>query len=244
MYDLAGMLGYYPQNKAPSVGQVTITLDESATFPVTIPSEDFVFTVQTTTGIGLTFESPEIFTVQTKPTDFDTDEAARQFDITVYEGKTVGTAAGRVNIGVSDGVTEWQEFNLPDQDVILSNFGDVLSIRLLIGNEPWTLQETLVESGENDAHFRWITKPGGITAVQFGDGTTGRIPPANIPINAIYRVGGGFRGNISTTDSSIIYEGTNATISAVSFPDSITQFSGGSNAVSYTHLTLPTICSV
>lgn len=193
--DLAAYLDYYPDNASPGGGDITV---EVASSPITIPKEQLLFSIQDEDGDVYNFEATADLTISSGLTG----------DVPVLEGSTQTD----VSLGQSDGVTEWQEFVIPDTGVILGLFGSREPVVITIDGDTWENKETLVNSTSSDRHFRILTKPSGITAVMFGNGGFGMIPPAGFPILATYRTGGGTGGNIRTTGAVVAYTGPNVNV--------------------------------
>lgn len=120
-----------------------------------------------------------------------------------------------VIIGESDGSTEWQEFNLPDIDIL----EDTLIIT--INSVTWTKVDTFVDSGNTDKHYRLFYNNDNSALIQFGDGTYGEIPGA-FEIEAEYATGGGSDSNVTAQNTITIYGGTDSNVNAVSNPGSLT----------------------
>ena len=135
--------------------------------------------------------------------------------IDCYQQETVEQAI----IGESDGLTEWQKFDLPDLNVL----EDTLVIT--INSVTWTKQDSMVESTSTDTHFLLRYNTDGSSYIMFGDGTYGAIP-GNFDIYSDYATGGGLDSNISATNKIIVYAGSDVDILAVSNPSALT---GGAN---------------
>ena len=124
------------------------------------------------------------------------------------------------NIGSSDGFSEFQEFDLPDVDIIQ----DTLTI--VINSETYTRVDTLVFSISTDKVFKQIYNTDGSSKIQFGDGDFGFIPPA-FDILANYAIGGGGESNVQAADRLNVYAGSNSNVVGISNPSTLT---GGANA--------------
>lgn len=136
--------------------------------------------------------------------------------VTCYQQQTKDT----VVIGESDGTTEWQEYNLPDLDILDD------TIEITINAASWTKVDTFVDSGAADRHLRLFYNNDNSARIQFGDGTYGAIPGA-FEIEADYAVGGGSDSNVTVTGNINIYGGSDSNVNAVSNPSSLT---GGDDA--------------
>lgn len=122
-------------------------------------------------------------------------------------------------IGTSDGSTEWQEFIMPDQNILLDT--QVITINSI----NWTRQDTLIESSGTDTHYRAFFDFDGNETIQFGNGTYGAIPGA-FDISGTYAIGGGAESNVSNIDGLNIYAGSDSNIEGISNPAALT---GGGN---------------
>jgi len=129
---------------------------------------------------------------------------------------------GQQTIGQSDGLTGWQEFGLPDADVIR----DTLSVT--VNGVPYTRVDTLALSKPYDTHYQQIYKSDGTSVVRFGDGEYGIIPP-NFDIIAEYATGGGSAANVTTLNAVSVYAGASSDVTGCSNATSMT---GGADAQS------------
>ena len=136
--------------------------------------------------------------------------------VTMYQQTTVDSYSA----GLSDGITEWQEFDLAD-NLVLED-----TITMTINSLSWTRVDTFIDSTASDRHFRLLYNTDGSSFVQFGDGTYGLIPPG-FNINVDYAIGGESNSNISVIDRINTYGGTDANVTGVSNPDTLT---GGADA--------------
>lgn len=118
-------------------------------------------------------------------------------------------------IGTSDGITEWQEFDLPDVDII----DDTLIIT--INAVQWTQVDSWIDSGATDKHFRLFYNDDNTSRIQFGNGVYGEIPGA-FDISAEYAVGGNSESNITVQDKINIYAGTDSDVTGVTNTDTLT----------------------
>jgi hypothetical protein len=129
------------------------------------------------------------------------------------------TLAAFVSLGTSDGVTEWQEFDLPDKLVL----SDQLTIR--INAITWTKVTTFVNSTSSSKHYIVIKKSDNQFAVRFGNGSYGEIP-GEFDIEALYSFGGGSDSNISSLNRLTIYSGQDSNLTGIT---NATVFTGGDN---------------
>jgi hypothetical protein len=134
--------------------------------------------------------------------------------VTAYQQESLSNS---IIIGESDGVTTWQEFELPDLKILSD------TIELTINSDSWTLVTTFVNSSSTDKHFKLIYLENGKAKIGFGNGVYGAIPGA-FDIFADYSYGGGLNSNISTLDKINIYAGSDSNVEGVS---NATTFTGG-----------------
>jgi len=134
-----------------------------------------------------------------------TDSGSGTHTITLFSGLSTffqqETISSAVTIGTSDGITEFQEFNLPDALVLDP------TLTITVNAVPFTKVTTFVNSISTSEVFKVIQKSDFTFAIQFGDGTFGKIPPA-FDIIALYAFGGGADSNISTVNTVKTYGGT------------------------------------
>lgn len=132
--------------------------------------------------------------------------------VVIYQQETLEST---VNIGTSDGITEWQEFDLPDSLML----EDTLVIT--VNAVTWTKVDNFVESTSVSTHYKVIVKSENQFAIQFGNGTYGAIPGA-FDINALYSFGGGIDSNVTVINGINSYTGNDSNITGASNPESIT----------------------
>jgi hypothetical protein len=135
--------------------------------------------------------------------------------VTMYQRDTVDWTS----IGTSDGVSSWQEFDLPDINVLED------TIEIKCNGLVYTAVDTFIYSIAGDRVFKVINLTDGGTRIKFPDGTYGDIPPA-FDVYAQYAVGGGTDSNVSVQDRINAYGGTDSNISGVSNSATLT---GGSD---------------
>lgn len=112
-------------------------------------------------------------------------------------------------VGTSDGITEWQEFDMPDQNILRD------TIEITINSDIWTRVDSFVYSILTDKHFKVIYKTDGNCKIMFGNGVYGAIPGA-FDIYSDYAIGGGVDSNITSYDKINSYGGGDGNISGVS----------------------------
>lgn len=127
-------------------------------------------------------------------------------------------------VGISDGVSEWQQFDLPDLLVLED------TITVTIGVDTWTKVDTFIDSISTDKHYRLLYKTDGKSYIEFGNGDYGSIPSA-VSIYVSYSYGGGVNSNITGINKINIYAGGNSDVIGVSNPAAMT---GGADEESLT----------
>lgn len=203
VYDLCAYLDYYLSPASPASGELEITVDP-ASVPKVILKNDLTFTVTDSDGNSVNFEAMGDLAI-TGPGNTGV--------VKVVEGTTVTD----VLVGASDGVTEWQEFLIPQSDVLPD------TVVVTVNSVEWERQNTLVNSEPTDQHFTVTRKPDGFFAVLFGDNTYGAIP-GPFPVYVSFRQGGGVIGNVKVSGSSVSYTGADSDVQNVTM---LADFSGG-----------------
>ena len=67
---------------------------------------------------------------------------------------------------------------------------------LTVGGDEWAAVSDFLSSASWDRHVRIREEPDGSWWATFGDGETGKIPPASAVVVATYRIGGDYSGNV------------------------------------------------
>lgn len=132
--------------------------------------------------------------------------------VTCYQQTSEDTA---IDLGDSDGITEWQEFDLPDTFVLRP------SIAVTVNSVPYTRVDTFVYSSASDTHYKLIQKSDDRCAIRFGNGTYGLIPPT-FPVLVTYAYGGGVDSNVYIANKINAYAGGDSNITGVCNPSSLT----------------------
>jgi len=98
-----------------------------------------------------------------------------------------------VQLGVSSGLPS-MEFLLPDSPVADGS----ISLYIQAGTQylKWTQVPHLIDYGPADMVYTADLDENDNTAIKFGDGVSGAVPPINSVIKAAYTIGGGVRGNV------------------------------------------------
>jgi hypothetical protein len=119
------------------------------------------------------------------------------------------TSISSQSIGQSDGITEWQEFDVPDSFALQDTFA------ITINSLPYTRVPTFIDSIASDRVYKVINKSSNRFSIQFGNGVLGIIPPA-FDIIIQYAYGGGIDSNVSVINKINQYGGTDTNIDGVS----------------------------
>jgi Baseplate J-like protein len=98
-------------------------------------------------------------------------------------------------IGTSDGTAE-QNFQIQDFPVVYNSV--VVWVQSGSTYKKWTSVTHLQDYGPNDSVYTTYLDSQNNMYIKFGDGISGAIPTINATIRAVYTVGGGTIGNITT----------------------------------------------
>jgi hypothetical protein len=185
--NLAALFGYSPSPQTAAKGSVTFTRVAGAGY-VFIPAGTQLY-AQESANRAIVFETDADHEINV--IDPDTEV------VTVTEGTTVS----QEEVGRSSGA-ERQIFPLFNKNVIKDSVivytkdGHIDSAT----NEPtlveWQPVPRMFDAVSTDRAFTTILDEHGYTYVRFGDGVTGVIPPAGVPIIVTYRFGVGAAGNV------------------------------------------------
>ena len=182
--NLAALFGYSPAPQTAAKGSVTFTKITDAG-DVEIPAGTQVY-AQESTNMSIIFEVDQDHVMEA-----DTEVCA----------VTEGTSVLGEEVGRSSG-TERQVFPLFNKNVIKDSVkvftkdGHIDSVT----NEPtlveWQSVPRMFDAISTDRAFTTILDEFGYTYIRFGDGVSGVIPPAGVPIIVDYRFGVGAIGNV------------------------------------------------
>ena len=125
--------------------------------------------------------------------------------VTMYQQTTTNDYI----VGTSDATTVWQEFILPDKNILKT------TVVVTINSVTWTRVDTFVYSGVADTHYKIKFMTDGSSSIMFGNGVYGIIPGA-FDIYVTYATGGGLNSNISVIGKINVYGGTDGNITGVS----------------------------
>ena len=174
--NIAALLNYLPNEPAPATGAVTLT--NTSAVSTTIPALTKVATNPDSTGTQIIFETDSAVTLS----------AGGASSVAITQGVTTLSE----QIGTSNGGTT-QSFKISKTGVIGS------SISININGITYLKVASLLDYGATDPVFTTYTNSEDYTYVKFGDGVSGRIPPAGSVIYATYRVGVGSLGNVGAS---------------------------------------------
>jgi hypothetical protein len=158
-------------------------------------------------------------------TEVTISDGSGNMTLHLYSGRATcyqQEAKALFSLGASDGVTAWQEYQLPD----LGLLDDTLVIS--VNGTPWAVVDTLALSKSYEAHYQLVFDSKGYARIRFGDGTYGAIP-GNFDVMTSYSIGGGAASNVTALNSISVYAGKSANISGCS---NATTFTGGADAQS------------
>jgi hypothetical protein len=188
---LAKLLGYTPTTSTAST--VTLTFADtrggtpSVAFVVPALTQVATSAVQDSNTNQIVFETNSAVTVPINGT----------ITVLATQGKTVGVSPVE-KIGESNGQPN-QVFKLAQSPVING------SISITVGGVNYYEVSYLIDYNSYDPVFSTYTNADNVTYILFGDNISGRIPPNNAEIFAVYRIGGGAEGNVAAgTIKSII----------------------------------------
>lgn len=172
---IAQILGYTPTNNIPAVATLTFTNSTGTAIVVPALTQVASATVVNGANAQVIFETDAEVTVPPNGT----------ISVLATQGET------KVDIvGSSDGTSD-QSFVLSETPVIND------SIFVTVNDTAYSAVQYIIDAGSSDAVFYSTTDAEETTTIIFGDGVSGRIPPANAQVIATYRIGGGTVGNVN-----------------------------------------------
>lgn len=190
---MTALVGYRPAKR--NAATVTLEFRNLTPTPTVIPQGTVVQTSMATD-------------MSLKPTYFETSAEVTvgpnsKAEVTAVEGYTVlGDDKNGEMLGISSGQA-WQAFTLP--------LGPVLhgSVRVMIQytqgwTQEWTQVEDIRAAPAQARVFQVQAYTNDAVRILFGSGASGAIPAAGSAIKAIYRVGGGFSGNVEAHTLTVI----------------------------------------
>jgi hypothetical protein len=201
--EIANILGYQITTTTPAT--TTITFSNTTASPVTIPA---LTQLATTTVVNsqsqqIVFETDAAVTVPARTISGGGVAISGSASVTATQGYTFSSETNKTSDGTPN-----QIFPLSQAPVIKN------SVAVTINGTPYTYVSSLIDSGMYDAVFTTLNDANGTTYLVFGDGISGRIPPASGNIVVVYRVGAGSAGNV--LGDTLKYFLTNATAGVTS----------------------------
>ena len=178
---IANILGYTPTDSVPST--VTLTFSNPTGAAIVVPALTQVASTTVVNGANtqIIFETNATISVPAA-----VGASPGQINVLATEGLTITDEL----VGNSDGTAD-QEFVLLEGSVI-SN-----SISVTVNDTVYNAVPYIIDAAGTDPVFYSTTDADEVTSVVFGDGVSGRVPPANSQILVTYRIGGGTQGNVS-----------------------------------------------
>ena len=207
------LIGYRLATAAPASASLSIRFPATCNDVVTITRGDAFATKSSKDRTSVRFEyTGEDLTIDCSTLNVETDTDNKQYKeqiINVEEGRLIKEDI----LGVSNGQPN-QRFLLSYPNLILRSLGAApqghQDITLLseLGAviQPWNLQESLAFSREEQLDYTIEIDEDDQSALVFGDGIFGAIPPAGAVIKVEYRVGGGLQGNVPAKSLTTIVD--------------------------------------
>jgi uncharacterized phage protein gp47/JayE len=202
LIQLLRLIGYELRPPAPAVANLLLSFDASETFPRTIPAGS-VFTVSTASGAALVFETEREFQVQNAQLTPPDSKGFRHLldPVPVVEGTTVTDEPDLVSDGTPNQLHTLARKPVVAGSIRVSVKETVQGGGQVVTETRWQETDSLATSSPGDRHFVVRRDAEGQATILFGDGVNGMIPPRNLPpsnlkIQVVYRVGGGTRGNV------------------------------------------------
>jgi hypothetical protein len=179
--NIANLLGYTPTSSVPAT--VELTFSNSTASAIVVPALTQVSTTTIVNGVNtqVIFETDSAVTVPAA-----SGSTLGQVAVDATQGETITEE----DVGSSNGTSD-QEFVLANTPVINN------SISVTVNDTVYASVPYLIDAGGTDPVFYATTDAEDVTKIVFGDGTSGRIPPANSEILVTYRIGGGTIGNVN-----------------------------------------------
>lgn len=183
--NLAALFGYTPAPQTAAKGSVVFTRVSGVSGAISIPAGTQVF-AQETNSANIIFEVDDLHSMTGT-----TEECA----------VTEGISVRNEEVGRSSGA-ERQVFPLFNKNVIKDSVEVFTKDGHIdpVTNEPtlveWTAVPRMFDAISTDRAFTTVLDEHGYTYVRFGDGVSGAIPAAGVPIIVSYRFGVGAAGNV------------------------------------------------
>ena len=129
------------------------------------------------------------------------------------------TIPAPIAVGISDGTTVWQEYNMPDLNILQS------TVVVSINSVTWTRVTNFASSGSGSTHYMLLYKSDGASYLLFGNGVYGKVP-GHYNIMVTYATGGGVASNILQVNKINSYAGSDSDVTGVYNPST---FIGGTD---------------
>lgn len=210
---LAQLLNYTPNDVSPATGAVTFTYQDTSG-SLTIPAGTTVATTSDSAGYQVAFTTDAAVTINTSTT-------------TGSVGITQGVKTSEI-IGTSDG-TIFQSFAI-SQPSVVTNGSDLV---ITVGSAVYQKVPFIIDYAD-DAVYATYTDGNGITYIEFGDGVSGKVPPAGAKITASYRYldTPGSLGNVSAGTITDVVDTPDGTVINNATVTNAAATSGGADAES------------
>ena len=167
--NMCKMIAYAPKNAKPSHVELKLSLRNPHGYDVTLPAGS---RLETRNGVSFETDSDAVIKA-----------GSVSANITATEGETFEEI-----IGVSDGEAD-QDFYLPRTSVIEIQ-------KIIIGGHVWKQADSVADRQPDEEVYMTEIDAWGRARIFFGDGHAGKIPAEDEEITAVYRIGGGVRGNL------------------------------------------------
>jgi Baseplate J-like protein len=191
---------------APSAAVVGDNLELPGVLPALTPGRPLVFTtLDGTVAQVVSVRRAELLASTTRvfwDAITPTPEGGWRLDDLRVHGNVARVSHGRTveeTLGASDGVTAFQRFTLKQSPVTVlpGVAGGEPELEVRVDEIRWDRVVDFAASGPDDRHYRVVTDEAGVTAVVFGDGRNGAVPPSGSKnLTAVYRVGLGRGGDV------------------------------------------------
>lgn len=195
---MARMVGYRPGRGTSATVDLLFTNDNLE--PATIPAGTRVQTsMMSASGPGSRDPLPVVFetveSVEITP--------GGTLSIPAREGTTMRGPDGTGEvIAVSNGYP-WQSYTIPHSSVSVDSVKVVTAISTGWSMD-WERVEDIRAVSATSRAFQVDSSPNGPVRIRFGNGVSGVVPSNGTVIKAIYRVGGGSRGNVEADTLTVV----------------------------------------
>lgn len=213
---LAKLLNYTPNSLTGATG--TVTFSNTSSNAQTIAAGAVLSSIPDAAGNQIIFETASSVTVPAA-----VGSVYGTASVAIKQGQTTTET-----VGVSTG-TAYQTFKLSNNGVLTND-----TITVLVGATTYTKVPYTIDYGPSDTVYSIYTDGTGNTYIQFGDGISGKIPPASSAVNISYRytTTAGSLGNVAAnTITTISSDNAGASISYISV-NNAAACSGGQDAES------------